>query len=34
MAVDAGDRLTIRCGAASADVLFAHCKTNGSREHD
>jgi hypothetical protein len=34
MAVDAGDRLSIRCGTASADVLFAHCKTNGLREHD
>ncbi|HUR58971.1 MAG TPA: hypothetical protein VM029_14755 [Opitutaceae bacterium] len=33
--VEAGDRLTIRCGAASADVLFAHCPaTNGSRGHD
>lgn len=33
--VEAGDRLTIRCGTASADVLFAHCPaTNGSRGHD
>ena len=33
--VEAGDRLTIRCGPASADVLFAHCPaTNGSRGHD
>lgn len=33
--VEAGDRLTIRCGQASADVLFAHCPaTNGSRGHD
>jgi hypothetical protein len=29
--VEAGDRLTLRCGAASADILFAHCATaNGS----
>jgi hypothetical protein len=27
--VDAGDRLTIRCGTASADVLFAHCAAIG-----
>jgi hypothetical protein len=34
-AVDSGDRLTIRCGAASTDVLFAHCNvTNGGRSHD
>lgn len=33
-AVEAGDRLTIRCGPASADVLFAHCTANGSRGHD
>jgi hypothetical protein len=34
-AVDSGDRITIRCGTASADVLFAHCaSTNGSRAHD
>jgi hypothetical protein len=34
-AVEAGDHLTIRCGTASADVLFAHCATNnGSRAHD
>lgn len=32
-AVEAGDRLTIRCGAATADVLFAHCATNGSHHH-
>jgi hypothetical protein len=32
-AVEAGDRLTIRCGAAAADVLFAHC-ANGQRAHD
>lgn len=33
--VEAGDRLTIHCGDASADVLFAHCKsTNGARAHD
>lgn len=25
VAVEAGDRLTIRCGPAAADVLFAHC---------
>lgn len=30
--VDAGDRLTIRCGSSSADILFAHCpSTNGTR---
>ncbi len=34
-AVEAGDRLTIRCGTVSADVLFAHCPAaNGSRAHD
>jgi hypothetical protein len=31
-AIDAGDRLTVRCGGASADILFAHCPTtNGHR---
>jgi hypothetical protein len=34
MVIDAGDRLTIHCGSASADVLFAHCTTNGSRDRD
>jgi hypothetical protein len=30
--VDSGDRLTIRCGAAAAEILFAHCPTgNGTR---
>lgn len=30
--VEAGDRLTIRCGAVSAEILFAHCTaTNGAR---
>lgn len=33
-AVDSGDQLTIRCGNASAEILFAHCATNGSRGHD
>lgn len=33
-AVEAGDRLTIRCGTASAEVLFAHCTANGSSRHD
>jgi hypothetical protein len=33
--IEAGDRLLIRCGAVSADVLFAHCgASNGSRAHD
>jgi hypothetical protein len=33
--VEAGDRLTVRCGTATADVLFAHCPApNGSRGHD
>ena len=33
--VESGDRLTIRCGNASADVLFAHCDSaNGARSHD
>ena len=32
--VDAGDRITIRCGAASADVLFAHCPATNGRAHD
>jgi hypothetical protein len=31
-AVEAGDRLTIRCGSAHVDVLFAHCQEkNGTR---
>lgn len=30
VAVDAGDRLTIRCGPLSAEVIFAHCPTNGA----
>ena len=25
VAIEAGDRLTIRCGAASAEILFVHC---------
>ncbi len=29
VAVDTGDRLTIRCGSAAAEVLFAHC-ANGT----
>lgn len=30
--IDAGDRLTVRCGSASAEILFAHCPaTNGQR---
>jgi hypothetical protein len=30
--VEAGDRLTIRCGSVSAEVLFAHCPAaNGAR---
>ncbi len=33
-AIDAGDRLTIRCGSVSAEVLFAHCTVNGSRDRD
>lgn len=33
-AVESGDRLTIRCGGATADVLFAHCGSNGGRAHD
>lgn len=33
--VEAGDRLTIRCGTALAEVLFAHCgSANGARPHD
>lgn len=28
--IDAGDRLSIRCGTAAAEILFAHCTTNGS----
>ncbi len=27
--VEAGDRLTLKAGAASAEVLFAHCPSNG-----
>jgi hypothetical protein len=30
IAVEAGDRLTIRCGPASAEVIFAHCPANGA----
>jgi hypothetical protein len=31
-AIDAGDRLTVRCGGSTAEILFAHCPTgNGSR---
>ena len=34
-AIDAGDRLSIRCGAATVDFLFAHCgAANGARAHD
>lgn len=34
-AIESGDRLTIRSGAVSADVLFAHCgAANGTRAHD
>jgi hypothetical protein len=29
VAIEAGDRLTIRCGPASAEVIFAHCPVNG-----
>lgn len=30
-AIEAGDRITVRCGTASADILFAHCPApNGS----
>jgi hypothetical protein len=30
--VDAGDRLTVRCGNSTAEILFAHCPaTNGTR---
>ena len=33
--LESGDRLTIQCGTATADVLFAHCATaNTSRAHD
>jgi hypothetical protein len=33
--IEAGDHLMIRCGANSADVLFAHCgAVNGMRAHD
>jgi len=32
--IDAGDRLTIRCGSVATDVLFAHCTVNGSRDRD
>ncbi len=33
-AIDAGDRLTVRCGAVSAEILFAHCgHGNGSVRH-
>jgi hypothetical protein len=30
--IDAGDRLTVRCGTSSAEILFAHCPAaNGTR---
>jgi hypothetical protein len=30
--IQAGDRLTVRCGNAAAEILFAHCPTtNGTR---
>ncbi len=33
--IEAGDRLTIRCGSAAAELWFAHCGTAGSsRAHD
>ncbi len=32
--IDSGDHLSIRCGTAAADVLFAHCAANSSRGHD
>jgi hypothetical protein len=31
-AIDAGDRLTVRCGSSTAEILFAHCPAaNGTR---
>lgn len=33
-AIDAGDRLTVRCGEASAEILFAHCLTANGRRLD
>ncbi len=30
VSIDAGDRLTIRCGPASAEVIFAHCAVPGA----
>ncbi len=30
VAVEAGDRLIIRCGPAAAEVIFAHCMANGA----
>ncbi len=33
--VESGDRITIRCGNTSAEVLFAHCNgAHGARAHD
>jgi hypothetical protein len=30
--IDAGDRLTVRCGTSTAEILFAHCPSaNGAR---
>lgn len=29
--IDAGDRLTVRCGNASAEILFAHCASSNGR---
>jgi hypothetical protein len=32
MPIDAGDRLTVRCGISTAEILFAHCPAaNGTR---
>lgn len=32
-AVDAGDRLTVRCGQATAEILFAHCPGANGAHH-
>jgi hypothetical protein len=33
-AIDAGDRLTVRCGSSSAEILFAHCAASNGTKMD
>lgn len=32
--IDAGDRLTVRCGTTSAEILFAHCPASNGKRMD